>query len=461
MLNNAPDIPVDPTLGVLAGAFDPREVLEACRRDLHRVESSVRERWRDCRFLEAFYHPQRYLRAAFVLLSESDTPPNRYWPEATIVYLHTPVRRPISARGTILRVSGIQVEAYVFPNDRRLRAVRKFQSREAALAAWTRWIASGGHAFSIDADSLRRAMIRYVPEKRWVLRLRCRGTDNHGRPGKRSIAVRCTLPSQSADIARLHRDISQAAHAHGGVRVPQLAGHDADSGIVATEWVRGDDLASLLANDASDDVMHMAASAIRQFHQLPVAVRCEFAIGDLQRAVIEATDDLAAAAPELGVDLASLREQLVSAGSRIPTMQYTALLHNDLHPRQFRVNGDGIALLDLDRVCRGPAIVDIANFAAQVEAMGDRGDSVLDAINAKRLASAFLRHYESLESAPLDEFHLRHHMAVANLNLARGMMRHLKSGWRSLTESCVRRALEYSAHNTAPSFPVAIAGEIP
>lgn len=438
MLIQAPDIPTDDRLGDLAAAFDPAAVLEACRRDLNRVPIEQRERWGECRFIEAFYHPRRYFRAAFALLSDTSTPPNRYWPEATIIYVHTRPRTPVSARGQQMTIRGLDVETYAFPNDRRLRSARKFQGRESAFEAWQRWLVASGDSFRIAPETLRRVMIRYVPEKRWVLRLRCRGLEGDGSPGKRSIAVRCATVPQCREVVRRHRIVSGSA-AGSGIRVPALAGYDDEHGIMATEWMRGDDLATLLASESSAHLVASAAVATSRFHDLPAPLEIVNSWQAGLNVIESSCHDLEVVLPELRsqLDAISWAAKETCSGA---AHDENVLLHDDLHPWQFRVRGDELSILDLDRVCRGSAAADVANFAIQLECLAERSDSDLSSESSQALAALFVRAYESESGRTMEDAELRFHSVAALLKLANGMMRHLRPNWRSFANHCVHRA---------------------
>ncbi|HPF38977.1 MAG TPA: aminoglycoside phosphotransferase family protein [Phycisphaerae bacterium] len=440
MLKHTPDIPTDDSLGDLAVAFAPDAILEACRRDLNRVPVGERDGWSECRFLEAFYHPRRYFRAAYALLSDPSTPVNRYWPEATIIYAHARPRATMSARGQLITVRGLDVEAYAFPNDRRLRSVRRFQGRESAVETWQRWLAASGDAFRIAPDTLRRVMIRYVPEKRWVLRLRCRGLEGDGANGKRSIAVRCATIPQCREVVRRHRIVSACA-AKSGVRVPALSGYDESLGIMATEWIRGDDLATRLSTNHSTDLISAVAAATSRFHDLPapLATVNTWRAG---RDVIESScSDLGIALPEFRSALDAI-QQVAREAPADSEYGEDVLLHDDLHPWQFRVKGADTAILDLDRACRGSAAADVANFVIQLECLGERSDSDLSVDSARTLAKRFLHAYEIESGRAFDDAELRFHSVVALLKLANGMMRHIRPDWRSLAGHCIRRASE-------------------
>ena len=166
------EMPVDAALGDLRAALAPSRVLRACKAALSRATASERESWQAARVIEALYSPGREIRIAYALLSDPQTPEERIWPEAQIVYLVSPVRESASQRGELLEIDGLRFEAYHFPNDRRLRSVRHFQGKNEAVGAWQQWIDAGAADFQIEPESLQRRFVRYVPEQKWIIRLR-------------------------------------------------------------------------------------------------------------------------------------------------------------------------------------------------------------------------------------------------------------------------------------------------
>ena len=68
----------------------------------------------------------------------------------------------MSRRGSIVRVDVCDIEVYRFPNDRRLRGLRKFAGRDRAARAWQRWLDQDETGLELQPDTLRRSLLRYV-----------------------------------------------------------------------------------------------------------------------------------------------------------------------------------------------------------------------------------------------------------------------------------------------------------
>ncbi|MFQ5502801.1 MAG: phosphotransferase, partial [Phycisphaerae bacterium] len=115
-------------------------------------------------------------------------------------------------------------------------------------------------------------------------------------------------------------------------------------------------------------------------------------------------------------------------------------LHNDFHWNQLRINDDRIAMLDLERMCLGDPLVDVANFAGQVRMLGVRPEHEIDSATATTWAYAFLEEWSIYTCRHIHPIRFRCYLAVTLLELARGMMRHLRPGWQDLAHRCVEQA---------------------
>lgn len=434
------DIPCDAVLGDWAARLDPARVLEVGREQLTHIESDIRASWQACRMIEALYHPGRYLRIAYVLLSAPSTPQRRQWPEGQIVYLHAPVRRPISRRGVELRIDDATVEAYCFPNDRRLRGMRKFAGKRDAVATWQRWIDEAAGGFAIDADSLQRLLVRYVPEQKWVIRLRAEGTSRDtGRTRKRRIAVRAARGESCARLLDRHRTLAAWARCgDGSLIVPDVVGADIADGLLAVEWIRGETLVETLQQNDPGEVLEQVARTLSLWHTAPLDGLPSLKRDALVQNARDAATDLGAACPPLCARLDALAAEIdARLGAAADSEPVT--LHNDFHWNQLRIKPGRFAVLDLERMARGDPLVDVANFATQLRMLGLRDAAGVDAATAEKWSGLFLDRWAAVTGRAVDADRFRVYAVVSLLELARGMMRHLREGWRELAEACVQR----------------------
>ncbi len=441
MLTTALDIPHEDAIGGFRACLDPELVLRACREQLVKVAGPIRDTWNHAGMIEALYHPGRHLRVVYALLTDPDTPRSRFWPEGQLVYLHAPLRKPMSRRGTTLKIDGVAVEAYCFPNDRRLRELRKFAGRAAAVASWQEWLDSAGCGVQLDGATLQRLLVRYVPEQKWVIRLRAEGTATaDGTRSKHRIAVRCASPDACTELARRHTALAEGLGTGSEVfRVPAVVGMSDEKYLLAVEWIRGDSLLTALRNGDADEVMAGMASRLRRFHATPVDGLDSVSVADLVDRGHVAAEDISSALPELATEVrplaTELRRRLAAVDGATPVT-----LHNDFHWDQVSIKRDRFALFDLERVGLGDELIDVANLATQIRLLAHRPEIGVAGADAERWRSLFLDHWKCGTGGDIDGDRFACYATVTALDLARGMMRHLRPGWPELAKKCVEIA---------------------
>lgn len=445
------DPPVDDILGGVFTRLNPASVLEACRDQLPEDDHAGGRAWCDTRVVEALYHPRRYVRVAYALLPETSVPTRRLWPETDIVYLHAPVRKPMSRRGTILTIGDVEFEAYRFPNDRRLRGLRKFAGSETAVRAWQGWLdggagrlenrSQGGVPCDIDPTTLQRLLVRYVPEHKWIVRLRAETTERgSGARRKRRIAVRCASPKSCSTLLAHHSALARAAReGNAAFDVPGVVGDNVNQGILAIEWNRGQSLIEVLDEGSSQAVMEDMAGALSSLHSTVVGDLDLFLPSDVTSSARGAVDSLSLACPDLSARMQSLVHELEVRLAGVNGV-CPVTLHNDLHFGQIRIKRGRFALLDLERMALGDPLIDVANFATQLRMLGHRDEYGVDAGTAGRWADEFLEQWSRQALEPMNAERFRCYAVWSLLCLAHGMMRHLRAGWRPLVYRCIESA---------------------
>ena len=115
-------------------------------------------------------------------------------------------------------------------------------------------------------------------------------------------------------------------------------------------------------------------------------------------------------------------------------------LHNDLHWNQIRVDGERFTFLDLERMATGDPLIDVANLATQMRMLGHRREFSVDVATAQAWAGEFLTQWERRVGKPINATRFRCYVVCSLFCLARGMMRHLRPGWRALSQTCLELA---------------------
>ncbi|UCF22915.1 MAG: aminoglycoside phosphotransferase family protein [Ralstonia sp.] len=434
------ELPVDDVLGDWRARLAPPNVLAACREQLRRADETERRSWQHCEVAGVRYEPARCVRVAYVLLGDPQTPAHRRWPEGQIVYFRAPVREPLSRRGERLSLDGHEVESYCFPNDRRLRGIRKFAGKSAIIHKWQAWIDSSGDDFRIDGDTVQRLLVRYVPEQKWIVRLRAEGIDRSGSCTKRRIAVRAASASGCAALARAHQTFAEFARQAGNLFVvPAVVGCDTKQGLLGVEWIRGDSLVEALRSLPAQKTLERVAAILHTLHSAQASSLPVQTMEDVNERVQQAVDDLSKARPDLRPRLASLAREFQALARTIHAAD-PATLHNDFHWNQLQIKGNRYALLDLERICCGDPLIDVANFVTQLRLLGVRPELDVEPMTAEVWARTFLIAWERRTARPVVADRLRVYSVLSRLEFARGMMRHARSGWPILAEHCVAGA---------------------
>jgi aminoglycoside phosphotransferase (APT) family kinase protein len=239
-------------------------------------------------------------------------------------------------------------------------------------------------------------------------------------------------------LAERHTALGQAlAHRSDLVRVPALVGLDANAGLLAVEWDRGDPLLDVLKHDGSaiDDFV----SALRTFHAAQVP-DLPTLTPDQQADSISATvQELVYACPALADSLTAIGEDLRRRLGEVGAAP-AVTLHNDLHPRQVHLKRGRFTFLDLERLAKGDPLIDIANFAVQLSILPHRREAEVEPADAERWREALLTSWSRQSGLGMDaqRFHLL--AAAFLLKLAHGAMRHLRPEWHDTVHACVRMA---------------------
>jgi aminoglycoside phosphotransferase len=117
------------------------------------------------------------------------------------------------------------------------------------------------------------------------------------------------------------------------------------------------------------------------------------------RRVVHSAHLIAVARPDVATAALRLADRLADGP---PPGGPAVLLHGDCHPKNALVDGDAIALIDLDQAGIGPAAADIGSLLARLHQDGDTG----------AMRAAFLSGYRTVRALPAERS-LRWHTAAA------------------------------------------------
>jgi hypothetical protein len=293
----------------------------------------------------------------------------------------------------VLHAAELETVFWTFPNDRRLTALRR--------------LADGSLERLIGHDGVRTQLVAYAPE--------------------RAATVRCLAEGRVVAYVKLHWDAAErelaltaaASQAIGGddphVRIPRVLG--AAANVLVLEPLPGERLDGM-----HEPALEPLGTALARLHAVAPPAR-RFDRVDPGR-LDQAVEIVATARPDCAAAAARLRGALGAAdGGGEPVH-----LHGDTNLRNALLDGDRIALVDLEDAAAGPAAADLGFVlaglvAAEIQCRAERGrdaggraagDGAVGDGAADDGAAALLRGYARL-AAPPDVEQLRWHVAASAL----------------------------------------------
>lgn len=328
-------------------------------------------------------------------------------------------------------VSVLRVDAhtvfYGFPNDARLRRLRWYSSPRK-LKRVLAPLASAGERLSKSASACE--VLKYKPERRLVSRvdLACSG----GR--SQALLVRYTTGRQASRLAATAR----ALRSH-GVLTPTPRIQLDDDRVGVDDFVHGVELRSWVRQ--AEPVADQLADALLAFHRTPAP------IGTPVRSEL---DGLAnglnglVALSQWAPDLSALCQRVAAdlAVRRPADHRSDALIHGDLHDKNVLVNGAGPWFIDLERAAVGAPPSDLGRLRAHAISLDIRqpGWSPRARDHAERVIDRY-----RISAGPdltMNDPTLAWHCAVALVDQALLVARHVEPGWRESAHALLSAAMD-------------------
>lgn len=234
--------------------------------------------------------------------------------------------------------------------------------------------------------SLTVAIVRYVPEKRCLLRYAW--TDGEGR----SRRVLAKVYPEGDDLAS--GTVQAALHArradHRGLDVPRVIGLWREASVVVQEEVAGRPLYDVMRGGGAE-VFHqaLAADAIHALHATTLVLGRTHGLDEELRVVTQAVERsfLRGAERAIAGDWLALlthRRAALADGALCPS-------HRDFYDKQLLVEGGRAVLIDFDTASLAPVEIDLANHVAHLRLRALQG--YWSTRDAGQHADAFLTAY--------------------------------------------------------------------
>lgn len=269
-----------------------------------------------------------------------------------------------------LSLPDLNVGGWIFPNDRKLSALRTFWSHPDARRV----------AIPVPHNELQ--LVSYAPEKGAAFRCLDDG----------STVGYAKLYSGNAHLpaASIYRALGPML-ARQAVAAPRLIGADDKLGVLFISSVPGD----LLSTRPEPAHWAMLGGAVAKLHATaPIPGLPRF-----ERATLPRLHSIGAlittARPDIGAGVTRLLDVLTRSGEMVFDGRPDVVLHGDLHGKNVLVDRGRVGFIDLDQAATGPAAAELGSAIAALryEAMGSGPVSA-------PLESALLDGYGEFRDAP-------------------------------------------------------------
>ena len=382
--------------------------------------------------LDAAYEPGVSVRAAFAWLPDTSIPEERVWVEGQVFYLRGPVREPMSRRGQLAELDGEAVELYAFPNDRRLRDLRRVTKNAALGELWASW-------FGEEVD-VRRTFLRYVPESKFVCRVRPVDKSMVDEVRAEGVALRVVRAKTAKHMIECHRALADQGNQAGGtLHIPPVLAADEASGLIAIPWLGGVSLDDKLRRTDPKRVMRRLVDAVQTFHRIRIDGLEPF---DPITACDQTTvylDELATALPTYRDQLRDIKSAFINFRN-LPAYPDPVTLHNDLNWSQLQIRNSRYTLLDFECMVAGDPLIDIAHMDLYLELASARRDFAITEAESTEWRGLWLSEWNERLPGRLSEDAYRYYRTASAIRVARGMIRHLRPVWRDALPNLIRIA---------------------
>ena len=238
---------------------------------------------------------------------------------------------------------------WVFPNDLRLRTVRRLAEGNARARLLRRLFPDRRELWAGTLETLR-----YKPERRYVARLETAGE------------AQAVLKVHAAPRYQRAARSAAAFCSRAPLRVPRMLGRSDAQGIVALEWLPGRLVDAALADEAlARDAVTAVGAALAELHSQHDAPVPATRPGTDVAALLALAADLGFLCPDLARPARELAARLAARLAR--TGAELRPIHGDFYAEQVLLSDAAVAIFDLDQATLGDPAADLGTFAAHLE----------------------------------------------------------------------------------------------
>ena len=252
----------------------------------------------------------------------------------------------------LTHISDLEMVVWAFPNDRKLTGLPDLTNIDRLRTE----ILPSAFGNDYEIKSLRSEIVHYVAEHTCTVKVNLELSEvKTGKTQSQFLYGKTYYNDEGAATFQAMRELEKQ------IRIAQPLAYQPE---IKTLWQFG--LSGKLLNeyDANDEhLLAKAAAAVAALHQANVTCSRTFTLPDLLLK-LKTTANLYALSNSDGQQkLEALLERLIEQSQTLE-LRPTALLHGDLHLKNFFVVDENVALIDLDNLAYGDPLQDVGSFIA-------------------------------------------------------------------------------------------------
>ena len=287
----------------------------------------------------------------------------------------------------LVRTPGVRALAYMpeiemvvwsFPNDRKLTHLPELLNIEFLRSHLPRQLGALGVDESNEIVAVKTEILHYLPERscmiRYHLSLKDRST---GKNGALTIYGKTSRDEGGAEVYSIMRQLSAQMP---GSAVP--LGYDQELRTLWQSHVPGEPfLWETLEESQIPETFQNIARSVAKFHSCTIRTNLRFDLPDLDKSLMDTIAAARQAYPDVEGRIASLVSALLAQRRSMGWSEtLTTPIHRDLKMRNFLIDGEHIALIDMDCVCLGDPLSDLGSLIANFYLNGIRAGCHRDRI---------------------------------------------------------------------------------
>ncbi|GAB4421838.1 MAG: hypothetical protein Fur0044_19570 [Anaerolineae bacterium] len=346
----------------------------------------------------------------------------------------------------LLYLPGLEMVVWVFPNDRKLDALPKLMDQTYLQQEVLSEVVAANFGNQWQITELAQRLVHYVPEHTCTSRVQLQlGQKQTGEKLSLVLYGKTYYNRAGEETYQLMEQLwVSKRRQEGRLRLAQPLAYQPHLKMLWQVELPGQ---TLLAQDLSSppflNLLSRAAVALAEFHQTQVACAKSSHLSDWLTKLQEMKQLLRQVRPAGQKKLDILVERLLDQAEQLGP-QPVATLHGDLHLKNFFVEGEQVALIDLDNLCHGSPWQDVGSFSAGLLYWG-----LFMAMPTPliwQFIDAFCQQYEQNVPWPMSRFALNWYTAAALINeRAFRCVTRLKSGRLDLLDDLIDLADSISA----------------